>query len=156
MRLDLCPLAENNLVSLPEAPNTLICPVFVVTNMSDWQYAPRNATGTRREATRSLLFFKISLAIVALEVVLLVHSSDTSQRDQGNILVMWSLSRPLREFESFVSQYFTQACVAMEASLGFSESAETTTMYTTQKWLTRTREGDLLALRLPPCLPTAL
>ncbi len=137
-------LKENGLVSHPEAPNTLICPVFVDPKNSDWQYTSRNATGTRQEVTKSAQFFNLALAILVLEVVLLSHSSVESERDQGNILVMWSLSRPLREFESFVSQYFTLACVAMHRSLGFPWSARDGRMYTNEKWLTDTRyEGDL-------------
>ena len=59
--------------------------MFVDPDASDWQYAGRNESGSRQEVTKSLQFFKIALAIVALEVVLLVHRSEESQRERGNI-----------------------------------------------------------------------
>ncbi len=136
-------LEENNLISLPGAPNTMICPVFVDPNASDWQYAARNETGSRQEVTKSLLFFKIALAIVALEVVLLVHSSEESQRERGNILVMWSLARPLKEFESFLTENFTKSCVAMHTSLGFPWTDMVEEKYAVGQWLTRRVENDL-------------
>ncbi len=137
------------LVSCPESPNTLLCPVFVDTRHEcedPWQYAQRDPGGQRFEVIRSPLFFKIALAIVALEAVLQVHSCENSKVfKNGNILVMWSLSRPLKDFECFVKEHFTAACVHMERSLldfpcGIDDIS---CKYTVREWLEQSPDNDL-------------
>ncbi len=144
----LCPNPQEP-VSSSELPNPIVLPVFVDTQHASEddpsQYAQRNASGTQLEVIRSPLFFKIALAIVALEAVLQVHSCDNSNvLKKGNILVMLSLWRPLHDFEGFVNQYFTQACVEMERSLGLRTATNNIAeQYKVENWLGDNPDADL-------------